>query len=335
MATDRPDRGIAEHSAPDESASLYFVVAEELAGDRLDRALTQLLGISRSRVTNWITRGRVQLDERVVVQASRKVRLGARLEVTPPLPVAMEVEPESMTLDVLHEDHDLIVINKPAGLVVHPGPGHPGGTLVNGLLHHCGDLAGIGGVLRPGIVHRLDRGTSGVMVVAKNDETHHGLAIQFHDHSIERIYSAFVRGQPGPDSGTIDKPVGRHVRDRKKMSTRSRSGRSARTNWRIAERFPYHSTAWLEIRPQTGRTHQIRVHLASIGLPIHCDPVYGRSRRNRLSGLPALERPALHAAMLGFRHPKTGESLAFEAAMPADLQLWLTILRERADSLKP
>lgn len=330
MAITGPADVNAESHAPAPSTPILFVVADEYAGGRLDRVLAQLLSMPRSRVANWIAQGRVQLGDRAEVRGSRKVQPGARIEVSPPLPVLMELEPEPMSLDVLYEDHDLIVIDKPAGLVVHPGPGHPRGTLVNGLLDHCGDLAGIGGVLRPGIVHRLDRGTSGVMVVAKNDDAHNGLAIQFHDHTVERVYFAFVRGGPGSEAGTIDRPIGRHVRDRKKMSTRSRSGRAARTDWRILERFPARETSWLEIRPHTGRTHQIRVHLASIGLPIHCDTVYGRARKGRLLGLPALERPALHAATLGFTHPKTGEPLRFDVPLPADLQLWLSILQERA-----
>lgn len=315
-------------------ASVFFVVADEFSGHRIDRVLAQLMGMARSRVAGWIDQGRVQMDSRPVTRASRKVVAGSRLEVSPPEPVALKVEPEPMALKVLYEDPDLIVIDKDAGVVVHPGPGHPGGTLVNGLLHHCGDLAGIGGVLRPGIVHRLDRGTSGVMVAAKNDAAHNGLSVQFHDHTIERIYLAFVRGRPRVDEGTVDRPIGRHVRDRKKMSTESRSGRSAQTHWRILERFPAQETTWLEVRPQTGRTHQIRVHLASIGLPIHCDEVYGRARKGRLMGLAPLDRPALHASVLGFEHPQTGESMRFEAPLPPDLEAWLSVLRKRAADSK-
>jgi len=270
------------------------------------------------------------MNDRLVDRASCKVQGGFHFRVSPPKPVAAKAEPEPMDLDVLFEDEDLIVIDKPAGLVVHPAPGHPGGTLVNGLLHHCGDLARAGGVLRPGIVHRLDRGTSGVMVAAKNDEAHAGLSAQFHDHSIDRIYHTFVRGTPGSEAGTIDRPVGRHRRDRKKMSTQSRSGRAAVTHWRILERFTPHATTLLEIRPETGRTHQIRVHLASMGLPIHGDEVYGRARKGRKSGLPPLGRPALHASILGFVHPGTQEKLRFEAPFPRDLNEWLDILRSRS-----
>jgi len=217
---------------------------------------------------------------------------------------------------VLFEDADLIVVNRPAGLVVHPAPGHPGGTLVNALLHHCGDLAGIGGVLRPGIVHRLDRGTSGVLVAAKSDAAHASLAAQFHDHTVERMYLAIVRGAPSAESGRVERPIGRHPRDRKRMSTLASAGRRAVTAWRVRERFAARGHALLEVRPETGRTHQIRVHLAAAGLPIAGDPVYGRARRGELP----IERPALHAARLGFTHPRSGERLCFEAPPPEDFR---------------
>jgi 23S rRNA pseudouridine1911/1915/1917 synthase len=253
------------------------------------------------------------------------VQAGDELEATPPEPVASPLTPEAIPLAVLYEDADVIVIDKPAGQVVHPGPGHAGGTLVNALLHHCGNLAEVGGVLRPGIVHRLDRGTSGVLVVAKCDSAHTSLAQQFHDHSIEREYRALVRGLPGSDAGRVDRPIGRHPRDRKRMSVRSRRGREAHTAWRVLGRFPSSDCSWLSILPETGRTHQIRVHLASAGLPIIGDPVYGRAKRM----LPGLERPALHAQVLGFRHPRSGERLRFEAPLPADLEELLADLRRR------
>lgn len=306
---------------------ISLIVSESHSGQRMDRALAEALDIPRSRVASWIMQGRIYIDEEPARRPSQKVREGSRVSISPPEPVEPELIPEPMDLDVLYEDKDLIVIDKAAGLVVHPGPGHSTGTLVHGLLHHCGDLAGVGGVLRPGIVHRLDRGTSGVMVAAKNDLTHNGLSVQFHDHSIERIYNAFVRGAPQTDEGVVDQPIGRHLRDRKKMSTRSRSGRRALTRWRSLEKFPDKATTLLEVRPETGRTHQIRVHLASVGLPIHCDEVYGRARKGRLLGLPSLGRPALHARVLGFTHPRTSELLRFEAPFPPDLQDWLKVLR--------
>jgi 23S rRNA pseudouridine1911/1915/1917 synthase len=202
---------------------------------------------------------------------------------------------------------------------------------VNALLHHCGDLSGVGGVMRPGIVHRLDRGTSGVLVAAKHDAAHRGLAIQFHDHSVERIYLALVRGVPGADRGRIERPIGRHPRDRKRMSVVAAVGRQALTAWRVLRRFPASGYAWLELRPETGRTHQLRVHLASIGLPIEGDPVYGRASRRGRPGPPLLERPGLHAAVLGFSHPVRGDRLRFESPLPADLEQALARL-ERSEA---
>jgi 23S rRNA pseudouridine1911/1915/1917 synthase len=268
---------------------LRFVVAEAEAELRLDMALSALAGISRSQARRWIDGGRVRLNERGC-RAAHRVRSGDRLEISPPDPVASPLEPEAIPLSILHEDADLVVVDKPAGMVVHPSPGHPRGTLVNALLHHCGGLAGIGGVLRPGIVHRLDRGTSGALVAAKSDAAHQALAEQFRDHSVERIYLAVVRGVPRAEEGSVDRPIGRHRIDRKRMSVQTAAGREARTTWRVA------------------------------GLPILGDPVYGRGRLH-----PGLCRPALHAALLGFRHPRTGECLRFEAPLPADLA---TVIRE-------
>jgi 23S rRNA pseudouridine1911/1915/1917 synthase len=265
-------------------------------------------------VRRWIDAGRVRVND-AGCRASQRVRPGDVLRAEAAEPVRFHLGPEAIPLAVLFEDRDVLVIDKPAGLVVHPAPGHPGGTLVNAVLHHCADLAGVGGVLRPGIVHRLDRGTSGVMVVAKNDAAHLRLSAQFRDHSIERVYLALVHATPSCDEGVVDRPVGRHPRDRKRMSVHTRAGRPARTRWRVLRRFPASGLAWLEVRPETGRTHQIRVHLASAGLPLVGDPVYGRR-------LPAhgLARPALHAALLGFDHPASGARLRFEAAIPADLR---------------
>ena len=282
--------------------------------------LAALAGLSRSQLQRWIEEGRVSVAGEVVRKPNKKVREGDLLIADPP-PVEEDVaRPEALDLDVIHEDADLIVVDKVAGMVVHPAPGHPDGTLVNALLHRCGDLAGVGGVLRPGIVHRLDRGTSGIIVAAKNDAAHLGLSRQFHDHSIERVYLAFVRGLPRASEGRVDEPIGRHPRDRKKMSTRSRSGRDAMTRWRVSERFPVSNQCRLEVRPETGRTHQIRVHLASIGLPIYGDTLYGRGRGAIARQLPHLLRPALHAAVLGFVHPRPGERLRYEAPLPADLR---------------
>jgi 23S rRNA pseudouridine1911/1915/1917 synthase len=307
--------------------SLVFVVGEEEAGERVDVVLAALARVSRAQAKRWVEAGRVQVDERAIQRASRKLGLGEALGVDPPDPVDATAQPEAIPLCVVFEDDDLVVVDKPAGLVVHPAPGHPRGTLVNALLHHCKSLAGIGGVLRPGIVHRLDRGTSGILVAAKNDAAHQALSEQFHDHSIERQYRAIVRGSPGIDAGRIDAPIGRHPRDRKRMSTTTRSGREARPAWQIVERFEKSARAVVVVKPETGRTHQIRVHLASTGLPIVGDSVYGRgggTARERMLG-----RPALHAAALAFTHPRSGERLRFEAALPPDLAELLAHYRAR------
>lgn len=306
------------------SSALEFVVDESSVGARIDTALAELSGASRAQVQRWIEAGAVRVAG-APVRASRRLELGEDIEAFPTQPVELNLSPEAIPLIVLYEDADLIVIDKAAGMVVHPAPGHAGGTLVNALLHHCRDLAGIGGVLRPGIVHRLDRGTSGVLVVAKNDLAHQGLAVQFADHSIDRVYRTFVRGLPRADSGRIDRAIGRHPRDRKRMSVESKSGRPSITGWRVLRRFKTTGTSELEIRPETGRTHQIRVHLASVGLPIVGDEVYGRAKRLR----PELARPALHAQVLGIDHPRSGERLRFEAPPPLDLAQLLAELARR------
>ena len=303
------------------SHPLSFTVDEASVGARVDAVVAELAGVSRAQVKRWIDAGLVRVGGDPV-RASRKLSLGESIEATPLEPAVTTLEPEALPLEVLFEDAHLIVIDKPAGLVVHPAPGHPKGTLVNALLHHCGDLAGIGGVLRPGIVHRLDRGTSGVLVAAKDDATHQGLSAQFAEHSIERCYRTLVRGLPRADEGRIDRPIGRHPRDRKRMSVEAKAGKASVTNWRVRRRFREAMTSELEIRPETGRTHQIRVHLSSAGLPIVGDTVYGRARGNDA----ALGRPALHAAHLGFEHPATSRRLRFESPLPDDLIEWIADL---------
>jgi 23S rRNA pseudouridine1911/1915/1917 synthase len=300
-----------------------FVVGEDEAGQRLDLALATAADRPRSQVRRWIDAGCVRLND-APARAGQRVREGDVLRAEPPEPVQSHLVPQDLPLCILYEDADVVVVDKPAGMVVHPAPGHPDGTLVNALLHHCGDLAGVGGVLRPGVVHRLDRGTSGVMLAAKHDAAHRALAEQFRDHSIERVYRALVRGTPAADTGVVDRPIGRHRRDRKRMSVATTSGREARTRWCLLRRFPASGISWLEIRPETGRTHQIRVHLASAGLPLVGDPVYGRNDRS-----PLLERPGLHAAVLGFQHPTSGEPMRFEAGLPPDLAAALDALARR------
>lgn len=306
---------------------LSFAVGEEEAGERVDVVLSGLARVSRAQARRWIDAGRVSLDGVAVDRASRKVGIGEVVTASPPAPVDAVARPEPIPLDIVYEDEDVVVVDKASGLVVHPAPGHPSGTLVNALLHHCTQLAGIGGVLRPGIVHRLDRGTSGILVAAKSDAAHRALSEQFAQHTIDRLYRAVVRGRPGRDSGRVDAPIGRHPRDRKRMSTAARAGRAAHTNWQVAERFETSERALLEVRPETGRTHQIRVHLASVGLPLVGDKVYGRgggTARER-----SLGRPALHAAALGFVHPRSGEAMRFEAPLPEDLVGLLAHYRQR------
>jgi 23S rRNA pseudouridine1911/1915/1917 synthase len=303
---------------------LQFIIGESEADQRLDSALAAVAGITRSQARRWIDADRVRVNA-CACRASQPVRIGDALEATPPELAKSELEPEAIALAVLYEDEDLIVIDKPAGMVVHPAPGHSTGTLVHALLHHCDNLAGIGGVERPGIVHRLDRGTSGLLVAAKCDAAHRHLAEQFRDHTIERVYRAIVRGTPSADEGRVDRAIGRHPRDRKRMSVRGSAPREAQTVWRVTRRFPTSQRAALDLFPQTGRTHQIRVHLASIGLPIVGDTVYGRSRQRA----GELERPALHAAVLDFAHPRSGERMRFEAPLPADLTALLASLERR------
>jgi 23S rRNA pseudouridine1911/1915/1917 synthase len=301
------------------------VVSEVEAGRRLDVALAELAAVPRAQARRWIELGRVRLAGQQA-RAARRVAIGEALEVDPPEPLSATLVPEAIALSVLYEDADLIVVDKPAGLVVHPAPGHPTGTLVHALLHHCRDLAGIGGVLRPGIVHRLDRGTSGVLVAAKHDAAHVALAEQFRLHSVERVYLALVRGTPAADQGHSERAIGRHPRDRKRMSVETARARAARSAWRVVRRFAKSGVSLLEVRPATGRTHQIRVHLAAAGLPIVGDPVYGRG--TPVAGLE-LARPALHASVLGFDPPRGGARMRFEAPLPADFARALDTLERR------
>jgi len=306
-------------------------------GDRLDRRVAAWLpGLSRSRAKALIEDGRVTLlasGERraTLADASRKVKAGEAFAIDVPESAPAVPQAQDIALTILHEDADLIVLDKPAGLVVHPAPGNPDRTLVNALLAHCGDsLSGIGGVRRPGIVHRLDKDTSGVMVVAKNDRAHHALSEQFQVHSIERAYRAVVHGAPIPPVGTIEGNIGRHRTDRKRMAVVASGGKPATTRYRLLERFgdPARPKASLvEAELMTGRTHQVRVHLAHRGHPLIGDPVYGRGRAARGGNVPAFERQALHAFRLGFVHPRSGTAQRFEVPLPQDFEALLQILR--------
>lgn len=312
---------------------------EDRLGERLDRWLSETFeDLSRTRCKALIEGGRLTLDGAPFTDPSAKVRGGAYV-LTIPAPEPAIPKPEDIPLDILHEDADLIVINKKAGLTVHPAPGAWSGTLVNALIHHCGDtLSGIGGVQRPGIVHRLDKDTSGVLVVAKSDAAHQGLSAQFAAHSVERAYIALARSAPRPREGRIETRIARSPHDRKKMGVvrnpHSEAGRHAVTNYKTLTAFGQEpgapagtpAASEIECRLETGRTHQIRVHLTHIGCPILGDATYGRQATLKKIATPDGEvlkdfrRQALHAAILGFDHPVTGEQLRFETGLPKDMQ---------------
>jgi 23S rRNA pseudouridine1911/1915/1917 synthase len=297
--------------------------------ERLDKALSLASGMSRERVKALLIEGRVSLGGKPVAQASIKPAANTMFEIRVPAAIPAEAQAEDIALDVVYEDADLIVVNKPAGLVVHPAVGNYDGTLVNALLHHCkGQLSGIGGVVRPGIVHRIDKDTSGLLVVAKNDVAHEGLAKQFADHSLERAYMAICAGQPKPPSGTVTGNIGRAPAHRKKMALVSDGrGKHAVTHYKTLEALD--NASLIECRLETGRTHQVRVHLASIGHPLLGDPLYARqaSRNRALLTRLNFTRQALHAAVLGFIHPVSGENLRFEAPLPDDFRELLVELR--------
>jgi 23S rRNA pseudouridine1911/1915/1917 synthase len=293
-------------------------------GGRLDKALAEASGLSRERVKGLIAQGMVEVDGTRASQPSAKIPAGTTFSIQVPPPTDAQASPQDIPLVIPYEDEHLIVVDKPAGLVVHPAAGNPDGTLVNALLHHCrGQLSGIGGVARPGIVHRIDKETSGLLVVAKSDAAHEGLAKQFADHSIERVYRALVAGHPRPAEGTISARIGRSDRNRKKMAvladTASR-GKHAVTHYKLLKML--YNSSLLECRLETGRTHQVRVHMASIGHPLLGDPVYGKTPAPLRELLKTLNfsRQALHAAVLGFVHPLTGDKLRFSSDVPPDMK---------------
>ena len=306
--------------------SFLWVVSESDEGQRLDRFLLATgRFVSRHQIQKLIEKGAVRVDG-VKARASHRLKCAQEIRVEVPDPVPSVAAPEPIPVEVLYEDRELLVVNKPAGMVVHPAAGHSGKTLVNALLSRCHDLSGIGGELRPGIVHRLDKQTSGLLVVAKGDAAHLALSEQFKSHSIRREYVGLVFGVVPEEKGRVEAPIGRHPRDRKKMSTRTRRGRHAVTHWQVERRF--HDFTFLRFILQTGRTHQIRVHMAEQGHPIAGDLVYG-GKRARLSHLAAsdpdrgvlegLDRFFLHAEKLGFVHPGTGAPLLFSSPLPTEL----------------
>ena len=295
---------------------------KEDAGQRVDAWLAaNLEDVTRSAAQRLLEEGRVTCGGKALAK-NYKLNGAETLAVSLPDPEPVDVMPQDIPLDVVYEDADVIVVNKPKGLVVHPAPGHPDGTLVNALLHHCGDsLSGIGGELRPGIVHRIDRDTSGLIIAAKNDFAHQKLAAQLQDHTLARIYHCIVTGNLREDAGTVDAPIGRHPVDRKKMAVVA-NGRPAVTHWTVLERFP--GFTYVECRLETGRTHQIRVHMAHIGHPILGDTVYGNKKP-----VPGLQGQCLHAVGLRFLHPRTGEAVELCCELPEEFQTQLQKCRAR------
>lgn len=318
--------------------ALNFTVDPTQEGKRLDHILVILVamdhnlqdhGLSRNRLSSLIQQGHLSIDGTPCLNPSKKLKKGAMLCLTLPAPVTATPMPQAMQLDIIYEDDALLVVNKQAGLVVHPGAGNPDNTLVNGLLHHCGDdLQGIGGTQRPGIVHRIDKDTSGLLVVAKTMRAHHGLSALFHDHHIERSYIALCWGKPAPAQGRIDKALARDPYDRLKMRpSASSTAKQAITDYDCLYHSPHANISVVKCNLQTGRTHQIRVHMTDLGHPLVGDKTYYSNRKISAKQYAAkaqmplsLNRQALHASVLGFIHPITATALRFEAKLPADMQ---------------
>ncbi|MBM3497681.1 MAG: RluA family pseudouridine synthase [Armatimonadetes bacterium] len=323
-----------------------YTVPAGLAGRRLDQAVAELAAdLSRAAVQRLIAEGHCLLNG-IGARPSERVREADRVLLSIPPPEPTDVAPEAIPLDVVHEDAHLIVINKPSGMVVHPAAGNPRGTLVNALLAHCTDLSGIGGEVRPGIVHRLDKETSGLLVAAKSDAAHRGLAEQIAERAAKRIYWALVWGEPRPAEGRVSAPIGRHPQQRQMMAVVP-GGREAATRYRVLEAFPIgrdagkagRAASLVELNLETGRTHQIRVHMSHLGHPVLGDPLYGRQRPLPQSAptplreaVEALEGQALHARRLTFSHPVTGEPMDFQADPPEDFARVLEALRRTAET---
>lgn len=325
------------------SQTRSYHIEEDQQGTRLDRFLINATeGVSRTYLQKLIREGEITVNGKVAKQPSYQLQRGDRVCMTLPAPRPLDtIQPENISLNILHEDSHLIVLNKPAGMLVHPTNAVNVGTLVNALLAHCTDLSGIGGVERPGIVHRLDKDTSGVLVVAKKDVVHRELSVQFERHSITRQYVAVVCGTPAETTGTIDAQIARSRRDRRRMTTVETGGRHAVTHYEVLE--TYSKFAFVQLTLETGRLHQIRVHLQGIGHPVAGDAIYGGEQRalNDAStvelrqALTRLKRQALHARLLGFVHPATGKNLTFSASMPKDMQRVVSALRGKAAGQHP
>ena len=329
--------------------NLHRLIKETESGMRLDQLLASFEKVvSRAHAKRLLKFGNVFINGKKELTPSRKVRAGQEILVTIPSPESTNVLPEKGFVEILFEDEHLIVINKAAGIVVHPSAGHATGTLVNYLLHHCKDLSGIGGVLRPGIVHRIDKDTSGILVIAKTDKAHLHLSSQFKQHSVKRQYQALVWGIPKKNHGVVNAPLGRHPLRRKDVSiienvdseeSKRKKGKPAVTHWRVLQSYDF--TSLLACRLETGRTHQIRVHLTSIGHQLVGDPQYGKSPLKRLSGISTelsqaisgFRRQALHAELLGFIHPSTGEWQEFNVHLPNDFQNLLTKMQQTKQRL--
>ncbi|GAA6514104.1 RluA family pseudouridine synthase [Phocea massiliensis] len=302
---------------------LELTVPPEGAGERLDKWIsTQVEGVSRSAAQKFCEEGLVEAAGKALSK-NYKLRGGEALCLTIPDPVELDVTPEDIPLDIVYEDASLLVVNKPKGMVVHPAYGNLNHTLVNALLYHCkGQLSGINGVIRPGIVHRIDKDTSGLLVVAKDDQAHSSLAAQIKEHSFDRFYHAVVYGNLKEDSGTVHQPIGRHPTDRKKMAVTDKNSRDAVTHFEVVER--YQGFTHVRLKLETGRTHQIRVHMAYIGHPVAGDPVYGPRKV-----ISSLEGQCLHAKTISFLHPKTGELLSFDSPLPGYFTRFLSTLKRR------
>jgi len=297
---------------------MEHIILEEQKGDRIDKVISGLdEEWSRTQVQQWIKEGNITVNGQQI-KTNYKCNVDDQIEITIPDPEELDVIPEDLNLEIYYEDSDVLVVNKPRGMVVHPAPGHMSGTLVNGLMFHCKDLSGINGVLRPGIVHRIDKDTSGLLMVAKNDLAHESLVNQLVAKSVTRKYKAIVHGVIPHDFGTVDAPLGRDTKDRQSMTVVDH-GKHAVTHFHVLERFK--DFTFVECQLETGRTHQIRVHMKYIGYPLAGDPKYGPKKTLDING------QALHAGVLGFNHPRTGEYLEFEAPLPEDIELLLNQFR--------